>query len=184
MSKIEYMITSTLILPDDIYLRYLGYIFPVDGNTGFYQVSARLDIGRLCAALAEEADGKPGHPRNQDKMKSVTLKLPKLIYTQSKENKWLTYSPESTKRIRDVLVARFHQDFIAYWLRGQMMGCQKKEIVEMFITSRRLGGELDPFDALHKRAYRLEQKRQQLLVDQLLRKARYFDETLDTKGLI
>ena len=117
-------------------------------------------------------------------MKSVTLKLPKLIYTQSKENKWLTYSQESTKRIRDVLVARFHQDFIAYWLRGQMMGCQKKEIVEMFITSRRLGGELDPFDALHKRAYRLEQKRQQLLVDQLLRKARYFDETLDTKGLI
>ncbi len=184
MSKIESMITSTLILPDDIYLKYLGYLFPIDGDTGFYQVSTRLDLGRLCTALAEVSDTKPAPSREPGKMKSVTLRLPKLIYTQSKEDKWLTYSQESTKRIRDVLVASFHQDFIAYWLRGQMMGCQKKEIVEMFITSRRLGGELDPFDALHKRAYRLEQKRQLLLVDQLLRKARYFDETLDTKGLI
>lgn len=176
------MITSTLVLPNDIYLVYLGYLFPIDPDTGYYQVSSRHDVGRMCAALFDEVDGKPDI-KTSENTKAITLKLPKLSYNQSKENKWLVYSKENTKRIRDVIIASFHQDFIAYWLRGNLMGKQKKEIVEMFIVSRNLA-TLDPFDALHKRAYRLEQKRQQLLVEQLMRKARYFDESLDTKGLI
>lgn len=184
------MITVDIKLPSGIYLDYLGYLFPVDPKTGYYQVSQKSDVGKLCSALANPTPGnqRPDAPQVYGEKKTrhyetVTLKLPCLLSTRNWDNRWMHYSKDDIARITSVLIATFHQDFIAYYLRGQLMGRQKKDIIETFIFSRRLMGP-DPFDALHKRAYRLERKRMQVLTEQLTRKARYFDEQLDTKGLI
>lgn len=181
------MITADIKLPEGIYLDYLAYLFPIDTETGCYQVSNTHILGKLCSALVEEtADGKkPPEPETfrERTCRCVTLQLPKLRSIQNLDGKWLFYSPESTERILYVLAASFDLDFLSYYQRGMFLGRQKKDIVEAFIISRQLCGP-DPFDALHKRVYRMEQKKMQLLSGQLMRKAAYFDEKINTKGLI
>ena len=191
------MITVDIKLPEGIYLDYLGYLFPKNPETGYYKVDGHTDVGRMCTALVRPTEGnkQPDTPRvyGEDKRKGgenkqtryvvVTLELPRLDFLHGCDNRWMYYTKDDISRITSVLVATFHQDFVAYYLRGQLMGRQKKDIIETYIFSRRLTGQ-DNFDALHKRAYRMEQRRMKLVSEQMMRRARYYDETLDTKGLI
>lgn len=165
------------------YLDYFGYLFPKDPASGHYMVSSATDLGKLLIAYVKVSDTPISSYPEDEGETIVTLSLPLVDISQDLNNKWLYYSIADSKRLQAVLKATFNMDFIAYYLKGTSMGYQKKEVIEMFIVSRGLVSA-DPFEAMHKRVYRLEQQKMKGLTTQLLRKAKYFDETLDTTGLI
>lgn len=177
------MIEVSINLQTGYYLDYLGYLFPRDPETGAYAVSSTTDLGKLLIAYAKVSDMPVTQPPAGDNVKTVTLSLPLTDTSQDRRNKWLYYTETDTARLQAVLKAQFNMDFVAYYLRGSVMGHQKKEIIEMFIVSRRLIS-VDPFEALHKRIYRMEQKKMQAVSQKLIRKANYFEESLNIEGLI
>lgn len=160
---------------------YLAYLFPPDPEAEAYLVSATRDIGRMMIGFVKVSD-RPVKPPQGAPQNIVRLKLPLLDATQNMRDRWLYYTSADASRLRMILRATFNMDFDAYYLEGLSRGISKKEIVEMFIVSRKLVN-VDPYEALHKRAYRNEQRRQQCIVANLLRKAKYFDESMDTSGM-
>lgn len=177
------MIEISISLQNGSCLDYLGYLFPRDPETGAYSVSSSTDFGKLLIAYAKISDHPVPVPAIGDGFSAVTLSLPLTDITQDLQHKWLYYTKTDTARLQAILKSEFNRDFIAYYLRGSVMGYQKKEIIEMFIVSRKLI-TVDPYEALHKRMYRLEQRKMQELSRKLIRKAHYFEESLNIEGLI
>lgn len=177
------MIEVQLRLQIGRYLDYLGYLFPVDPETKAYKVTSASDLGKLLICYVKVSDTPVRTVSEDSGQRVVTLSLPLTEITQDKQNKWLYYTDTDMKRLEAVLRASFNIDFIAYYMKGISMGYQKKEVIEMFIVSRGLVSS-DPFEAMHKRVYRMEQHKMSALSSQLQRKAKYFDETLDLTGLI
>lgn len=165
-------------LPDEAaLLEFFAYLFPRDKETGCYKVSGTNDVGRLLIAYARTTD-KPAAEAPSGTGHPVRLELPLSHLTQSLSGKWLYYSAPDTLRIIAALRAVFNIDFRSYYLAGLSRDYGKKETIEMYIVSRGFV-RADPYEALHKRVYRAEQKRMSRLTAQLLRKARYFEESLD-----
>lgn len=176
------MIEVSINLQEGYYLDYLGYLFQKETNSDAYVVSSTTDIGKLLIAYAKVSE-RPVNPEEKKGTKLVKLILPLTDTSQDLRNKWLYYTEADTARLQAVLRTEFNLDFIAYYLRGSVMGYQKKDIINMFIVSRKLIS-VDPYEALHKRVYRMEQKKQQEMSRRLIRKANYFEESLDIDGLI
>lgn len=160
---------------------YLAYLFPPDPETGAYCISSTRDIGKMMIGFVRTAD-KPVNPARGTAASLVRLKLPLMDGTQNLKDRWLYYTSADASRLKMLLRATFNMDFEAYYLAGLSRGIAKKEIIEMFIVSRKLVN-IDPYEALHKRAYRTEQRRLQGIATNLLRKAKYFEESLDISGL-
>ena len=177
------MIETNISLQDGYYLDYLEYLFPRDTKSGAYAVSSVTNIGKLLIAFAKVSDLPVPEPEAREGFRTVKLALPLVDISQDLQNKWLYYTKGDTARLQAVLRTEFNIDFVSYYLRGSVMGVQKKEIIEMFIVSRKLI-TVDPYEALHKREYRMEQKKMQEHSRKLLRKANYFEESLDIEGLI
>lgn len=177
------MIEISIVLPVGYYLDYFGYLFPRDPESGAYCVSSTTDIGKLLIAYAKISDKPIQAACGGKSMQTVTLSLPLTSTSQDLRNKWLYYTEADTARLQAVLRTEFNLDFIAYYLRGSAMGHQKKEVIEMFIVSRKLI-TVDPYEALHKRVYRMEQRKMQEVSRKLIRKANYFEESLNIEGLI
>lgn len=177
------MIETNISLQDGYYLDYLEYLFPRDTKSGAYAVSSVTNIGKLLIAFAKVSDLPVPEPEAREGFRTVKLALPLVDISQDLQNKWLYYTKGDTARLQAVLRTEFNIDFVSYYLRGSVMGVQKKEIIEMFIVSRKLI-TVDPYEALHKRVYRMEQKKMQEHSRKLLRKANYFEESLDIEGLI
>lgn len=176
------MIEISISLQEGSYLDYLEYLFPKNQN-GAYSVSSTSDLGKLLIAYAKVSDRPLQNTVAPAGMQTVTLSLPLTDTTQDLQNKFLYYTKTDTARLQAVLRTEFNRDFIAYYLRGIAMGHQKKEVIEMFIVSRRLIS-VDPYEALHKRVYRMEQRKMQEVSRKLIRKANYFEESLNIEGLI
>lgn len=85
-------------------------------------------------------------------------------------------------QLNKALRAAFDLDFIGYYRKGQAAEFAKKDIIEAFVTSRKLVST-DCVDALYKRVYRRQQREAATLVKKLIRKAYYIDESIDTSGL-
>ena len=177
------MIKIGICLPTGCYLDYLGYLFPRDPESGDYVVSSVTDFGKLLIAYAKVSDKPVRMPEDSRDSRTVTLSLPLTDISQDLQNKFLYYTKGDTARLQAVLRSQFNQDFIAYYLTGLVMGAKKKDIIEMFIVSRNLTS-VDPYEALHKRAYRIELQKMQAVYRKLLRKANYFQESLNVEGLI
>lgn len=177
------MIEVDISLQTGYYLDYLGYLFTRDTQSGAYAVSSTKDIGKLLIAYAKVSELPVPGPETREGYKTVKLMLPLVDISQDLQNKWLYYTKADTARLQAVLRTEFNIDFVSYYLRGSVMGVQKKEIIDMFIVSRKLI-TVDPYEALHKRVYRMEQRKMQEYSRKLLRKANYFEESLDIEGLI
>lgn len=177
------MIEIRLKLQIGIYMDYLAYIFPVDPDTGHYKVTAASDLGRLVIAYAMRSDvPKPERPV-RDNERYLTLDLPDCDSTQHLRNKWLYIQAGDEERLFGALRSTFNLDLFNYYQWGWGMGYQKKELMEMFIVSRGLM-TADPYEALHKRVYRLEQQKMARATQVLLNKVKHFEQTIDKSGRI
>ena len=176
------MLTVEFRIKEGILLDYLAYLCPVDKTTGRYQVSSTSDLGKLLIAYARVSERYvPLLPGDREKV--ITLQLPLSNASRSMNDRWLYYEPQDMLRLQSVLKATLNMDLISYYLNGKSRGLQKKEIIEMFIVSRNLIN-VCPYEAMHKRVYRSEQRKMAEQFRLLERKARYFEESIDTTGLL
>ncbi len=169
--------TVQLRIDNPMLLDYIGYLFPVEGDT--LKVNSEHGLGKLIIAHCRQSP-KPVEPVLGEYV--VTLRLPLCSASQNLEYKFLYFSRADMTQLNQALRAYFDLDFTGYYRRGESAGFSKKEIIEGFIQSRRLVSR-DNYDALHKRAYRKQRERDALLAKRLMRKAYYVDESLDTSGL-
>lgn len=175
------MMEIRLKLQIGTYMDYLAYIFPIDQSSGHYRVSAASDLGRLVIAYAMRSDTpRPERPA-ADGERYVTLDLPDGDSTQHLRDKWLYIQAGDEARLFGALKSLFNMDLINYYQWGRGMGYQKKELMEMFIVSRGLL-TVDPYEALHKRVYRLEMQEMNRVCQILLNKVKYFEQTIDKSG--
>ena len=172
------MYDCTFIAKSAILADYLRYIFPPDTPDGPLKVSVTKPTGALLTALAEPS----ALPFSSDADHQVRVDLPWARNAASVlEGHWLFYTKASSARINLALQAEFDLEFAGYYRRGEQLGIRKMDIIDAFILTRGLAAT--SYDALHKRVYRREQRTQERLRQQLLRKAYYIDETIDYKGL-
>ena len=177
------MIELRVKLQIGTYLDYLGYLCPIDPDSGHYKVSAANDIGRLIIAYAMKSDvPKPERPVSEGET-YVTLDLPLGESTQHLRDKWLYVQAGDEARIAGALKSLFNMDLINYYQWGIGMGFQKKELMEMFAVSRGLI-TVDPYEAMHKRIYRLEQEKMARTSQMLLNKVKYFEQTINKRGKV
>ncbi len=157
---------------------YFSYLFPVSGD-GLRKVSTSSGMGKLLVAHCRPSDSPVPEPAGGTVFK---IELPNDTATKPLIDRFLYYPPASLSALNKALSAFFDLDFTAYYLKGERMGIQKKDVVSAFIVSRGLF-TVDCYDALHKRAYRHSCQTYEAIQRRLLRKAYYIDETIDTKGL-
>lgn len=172
------MYDCTFIAKSALLADYLRYIFPPVLPDGPLKVSVTKPTGALMIALAEPS----ALPFSSEADHQVRLDLPwARNATAAMDNRWLFYTKASAARINLVLQAEFDLEFAGYYRRGEQLGIRKMDIIDAFILTRGLAAA--SYDALHKRVYRREQRTQERLRQQLLRKAYYINETIDYKGL-
>ena len=157
---------------------YMRYLFD-SGKTVPLKVTATSELGELLIAHARISDRPVPKPEGDN---VIEIELPLNNATQSLANHFLYYSKGDTHRLNMGLRAIFDIDFRTYYLKGLDLDWPKKDIVAAFITSRKLFST-DPYDSLHKRAYRREVAKQNKLTQKLLRKAYYIHESIDSTGL-
>ena len=162
-----------------MYADYIAYLFPPD-NEGVLKVSSEHLLGKLLIAHCREAP-KPIFD-NDDEL-SVKLRLPQCESTQNLRNKFLYYNAGDMIQINQAIQAVFDLDFTGYYRKGESLQFSKKDIVEAFVTSRKLIST-DCVDALYKRVYRRQQREAASLVKKLIRKAYYLEESIDASGLL
>lgn len=112
----------------------------------------------------------------------VKLRMPVNDVTRHYEKMWAYYTESDMASLNMALAAVFDLDFAGYYRKGESMGYQKKDIVDAYITSRKLFSA-DCFDALHKRVYRKGQAAYEAIRRRLVRKAYYIDESINYKGI-
>jgi hypothetical protein len=176
-------ISAPILIDNGLQLDFLQYIFPKDEKTGRYKVTSTNLVGEAATYLAQPVL-EPAELAPEEGKTLCILELPAMEGLSDCRNKWVAYSKNSMIRINHLLKVYFEMDFYRYYLKGLQYGYEKQEIVEMYVISRNLTtGE--PFDTLHKRVYRHEQKLMAAKVRQLRRKAKYFfdeqDNTLKAK---
>ncbi len=161
-----------------MYADYLAYLFPPDAD-GVLKVTSEHLLGNLLISHCREA---PRPIFNTEENLMITLRLPQCESTQNLRNKFLYYNAGDMLQLNKALRAAFDLDFIGYYRKGQAAEFAKKDIIEAFVTSRKLVST-DCVDALYKRVYRRQQREAATLVKKLIRKAYYIDESIDTSGL-
>lgn len=176
------MISIDISFPAGMLLDYLAYLFPPDEVTGHYKVTMASDIGRLIVAYTETGEYPPSSVAAEGE-RMITLDLPDCDQTQNFRNKFIRISPFNRLRLIGALKTFIHMDLINYYQWATLMGYRKKEAIEMFCVSRKLAN-VDPYEALHKRVYRLEQRKMSKTVKMLYNKVRYFEQSLDKEGVI
>ena len=167
-----------LKIESQMYADYIAYLFPPDED-GVLKVSSEHLMGKLLIAHCREAP-RPIFELDGEHM--ISLRLPQCEATQNLRNKFLFYNAGDMIQLNQALRAVFDLDFIGYYRKGQAAEFAKKDIVEGFVTSRKLVST-DYVEALNKRAYRRQQKAAAALIKKLQRKAYYIDESIDDSGL-
>lgn len=167
--------TVKLKLKRGIYLDYLAYLFPPDGD-GVYRVTTASDVGRVLVSYIAVAD-RPVEKVAGDDEVVVTLRLPDCDSTQNFRDKWLYISAGDEARLRGYIQAVFNNELMSYYINAIMMGYQKKEAIEMFCISRKLV-TADPYEALHKRVYREEQRKLTAIATTLYNKVTHYERKL------
>ena len=81
-------------------------------------------------------------------------------------------------RINLALQAVFNLDFAVFMQKGLSAEFSKTELIDAFITSHGLV-TTDNFEALHKKEYRLMQRKKESIFHKLYRKSSYIQETID-----
>lgn len=158
---------------------YIKYLFPQGETDGPYVVKSSHTFGELLISHIRESE-RPVLPPSGDNV--IELSLPLSNATQYLSNKFIYYSASDMLRLNCGLKALFDIDFQTFYLKAEGLGFTKKEIIETFITSRKLVDN-DPYEALHKRVYRREQEKRARISKFLLRKVYYLYESLDITGL-
>lgn len=167
-----------LKIESQMYADYIAYLFPPDED-GVLKVSSEHLMGKLLIAHCRVAP-RPIFELDGELM--ISLRLPQCEATQNLRNKFLFYNAGDMIQLNQALRAVFDLDFIGYYRKGQATEFAKKDIVEGFVTSRKLVST-DYVEALNKRAYRRQQKADAALIKKLQRKAYYIDESIDDSGL-
>lgn len=181
------MSTIMLTLRSGLYLDYLKHLFPPD-EKGLLHVSGASDLGKIMIAMAKVSPSPRKNPSRKCRVgnadtETVCLQLPDSDITWGLKGKFLYYTAGDMVRIAAALKATFNIDLTSYYLKGQRLGMCKQDILEAFIVSRGLVST-EPFDSLHKRVFRNEQRAIAETRNTLYRKVRYFDESLDASGLV
>ncbi len=167
-----------LPLDNEMLTDYIRYLFPATGD-GPLKVSSCCEFGELLIAHARTSDRPICRPEGDH---VIEIELPMNNATQSLANRFLYYSKADVRRLNMGLKAIFNIDLQSYYLKGLDLQLSKKDIIEAFITSRKLISS-DNYDTLHKRIYRRELAKQDKLAKALLRKAYYIHESIDISGL-
>ena len=152
---------------------YLRYLFPPLPD-GRLKVKSSHDVGRLiisyCRTSATPVDTGEGD--------MLTFVLPKTHITQNFVHKFLYIPAIDMNRINLALQAVFNLDFAVFMQKGLSAEFSKTELIDAFITSRGLV-TTDNFEALHKKEYRLMQRKKESIFHKLYRKSSYIQETID-----
>lgn len=172
------MYQSVINVESTMLADFLRYLFPPDEGSDLCRVSASRPVGALMVAFARPS--LMPCPVSGDHL--VGLDIPWYRNaTTSLTNHHVYFSKEASARINLALKAEFDLDFAGYYRKGEELGLRKMDIVEAYIFSRRLAP--DNYDALHKRAYRNQQRAQERIKQRLLRKAYYLNESINYDGL-
>lgn len=166
-----------LNIEKDILRKYIFYLFPKKEETGLPTVSYSSPLGKQLLTFLSTSD-KPVAAKDN----SVVLELPRYGgMTNNFERHFLYYDAASSSLLNYTLESLFDVDFRLYYAKGVSAGLMKKEIIDAFIFSRGLSG--DVYDALHKRIYRQEIRAAGRMNNYLRNKADYIDKLIDTTGL-
>lgn len=176
------MLTVLFNCPEGYLLDYLKHMFPPD-QEGRLQVSTRKDLGRLMVGMARSSPSPRKDTEPRERFACCTMRLPDGDSTQHLRNGFLYYTKGDMTRLLDTLRAVFNLDLLSYYYKGLGLGFRKKDILEAFVVSRGLA-ENTPYEALHKRIYRIEQKRRSSYARQLARKVEAYTESIDTSELL
>lgn len=158
---------------------YIRYLFHCGADAGTVRISTESDFGRLLVAHVRTCGCRPDPVSGET---VLTLEIGLSNATQSLADKWLYYQEGDMRRLNGALKSIFNIDLYTFFIKADGLGCGKKEIVEAFIRSRGLVSG-DPYDALHKRIYRIELDKQRQAVRLMSRKIYYLLETVDMGGL-
>ena len=142
---------------------YLRYLFPPLPD-GRLKVKSSHDVGRLIISYCRTSP--------------TPVVLPKTHITQNFVHKFLYIPAIDMNRINLALQAVFNLDFAVFMQKGLSAEFSKTELIDAFITSRGLV-TTDNFEALHKKEYRLMQRKKESIFHKLYRKSSYIQETID-----
>ena len=172
--------TVFLKLENDLLADYCKYLFPAATPAGPCKVSEVHDFGKLLISHCKISKRPVPRPAGDH---VLGFELPVSNTTQTLKDKFLFFSKGDTDRLNAGLKALFDIDLYAYYQKAEGCGMAKREIIDAFITSRKLFN-CDPDDALHKRIYRREAAKRKNTMKILLRRIYYLNEALDDTGII
>ena len=152
---------------------YLRYLFPPLPD-GRLKVKSSHDVGRLIISYCRTSPT----PVDTGEGDMLTFVLPKTHITQNFVHKFLYITVIDMNRINLALQAVFNLDFAVFMQKGLSAEFSKTELIDAFITSRGLV-TTDNFEALHKKEYRLMQRKKESIFHKLYRKSSYIQETID-----
>lgn len=170
------MVDVELKVSSQMLADFLTFLYPPKED-GILAVKSDV-FGKLLVAHLRGSD-IPVTARSGETV--VKLRMPINDITRHFEKLWPYYNEADEASLNMALAAVFDMDFAGYYRKGESLGYQKKDIVDAFITSRKLFST-DSFDALHKRVYRKGQASFEAIKQRLVRKAYYIDESIDYKG--
>ena len=171
--------TVFLELETELLTDYCRYLFPPVNSEGPCKVSEAHDFGKLLISHCSISDRPVAKPTGEFVLE---FEFPVSNTTQTLNNKFLYFTKGDADRLNAGLKALFEIDFYSYYQKAENFGMQKKEIIDAFVTSRKLFNS-DPDDALHKRIYRQEANKRKRTMKILLRRIYYLNEALDDTGI-
>lgn len=171
--------TVFLQLETELLTDYCRYLFPPATPDGPCKVSESHSFGKLLISHCRISERPVARPAGDFVLE---FELPMSNTTQTLNNKFLYFSKGDADRLNAGLKALFDIDFYSYYQKAEGCGMQKKEIIDAFVTSRKLFNS-DPDEALHKRIYRQEATKRKRTMKLLLRRIYYLNETLDDTGI-
>lgn len=169
-----------LKLENELLTDYCKYLFPNNNLEGPHIVKGSHQIGALLIAHCRVSERPVPVPDGDHVLK---IELPVNNTSQSLNNKFLYYTQGDHLQLNAAIKAWFDIDFYTYYNKAEGIGLSKKQIIEAFITSRKLFST-DPSDALSKRVYRRETSKREAATKLLVRRVYYLNEALDTTGIV
>lgn len=149
--------TPSVILPveKDIIADYLRFLFNSSRNRPV-QLSRKQPEGKYICSMIRYST-KPVKTRNKDCRNNIVLFLPKGTLSTA-ENHFTYFTEEDIERINDHLESSFDIFFRSFSVAGEVIGIQKKDVIEAFIVGTRMKFDDKIFERFKKNDYRFRLK--------------------------
>jgi len=169
---------TCIFIKKQILIDFLNYLFQEKENNAL-KISTTKDVGKFLVSRVSYSDIPVLKENNKN---LVPIVLPKNAFI-SCEKKFCYYTKEDTEKINYELEATFNIDFDRFYLEGQKLKMNQKEIISSYIFSRNLESLEGDIETLKKRKYREEVKKFEIL-NQYFKNKSYYRSKLIEKSIL